>query len=189
MLHLAQKPLPRGRLVGARDLVPHAAGWVAEMAERAQAPRIRKRQRRSLEHVSLFEIRLAARGLGAVEADRPVCAIAERLRARMPASAQRVGVPHFERLTLLPALRLALRVGDNGLSGQWRAAVTMYGPSLETTTRTCLARSTASVRASSMAWQRCTPARSLPSTADTKRPWSRTEEFRALEFNDETGLI
>ena len=45
--------------------------------------------------------------------------------------------------------------------------------------RYCAARSTASARGSSIAWQRCTPARSFPSTADVNSPWSISTPLRS----------
>jgi hypothetical protein len=61
---------------------------IAETPEGAKAFRIGERQSGAIEQLRLLQIRLAAGGLGAVETDLGVRAVAERLRLRPAASAQ-----------------------------------------------------------------------------------------------------
>src|SRR5207237_6713366 len=74
-------------IVGAFDLAPNRAVRIAEARGCAQRLGVGERQDGTLRELRLHPVRLPARGLGAVEDDLLVRAIAERLGVRVAAAA------------------------------------------------------------------------------------------------------
>src|SRR5215472_5423669 len=110
------------RVLGALHLVPHLAVRIAEARPGTERLGVRQRVRRPLEHLSLLEIRCAARGFRAIEADLLVGTVAEGLGGGVPAATERVGVLRREGLALDPFLGAALAIRANGLPAE------RYGP-------------------------------------------------------------
>src|SRR5947207_3478753 len=102
-------------IVGAFDLAPNRAVRIAEARGCAQRLGVGEREHGTLRELRLLPVRLPARGLGAVEGDLLVRAIAERLGVRVAAAAQRVALPRREGLARLPLPRSAFGVGDDAL--------------------------------------------------------------------------
>lgn len=102
------------RIVGAADLIPHFPIGIAKASERAEALCVGERQHGSVEGLGLVQIRLTACGLGAVEPDLGMGAVAIRLGAGLTATAQSIFLPRRVAMALRPAFGIAVRIrGDD----------------------------------------------------------------------------
>src|ERR1035438_7303472 len=81
---------PRFGIIGLLHQVPDSAFRVAETGEGAQAFRVGEQHGRAFDGLSLLQIRLATGRFSAVELNLRVGAVAERLVARLAATAKRI---------------------------------------------------------------------------------------------------
>src|SRR2546423_14522698 len=105
---LAEDRRPQPGVVSTLDLVPHLSVRIAEARARTQRLRVREREGGSFQDLRLFAIRGAKGRFGAVEADLPMGAVAERLGLRLAAAAELGRLPSGQPLAPPPLLRLAL---------------------------------------------------------------------------------
>src|SRR5260370_19725287 len=127
VVDLPQESRPPPGVLSTLDLVPHLSVRIAEARARTQLLRVRERERRTFQDLRLFAIRSAGGGLGAVETDLLMGAVAERLGFRLAAPAELVRILGGECVALPPLLRLALAVGDDGLLGERHVAAHQVG--------------------------------------------------------------
>src|SRR6202007_2925097 len=98
--HLPKEVGPYRRVIGPGDLVPDLAVRYAEVRPGTEHLRVGQVVCGALQNLRLAAVGLSARGLGAIETNFLVGAIAEGLGPRMAAAAERVARPGREGLTL-----------------------------------------------------------------------------------------